>query len=205
MATGRTYAGQTAQERQARRRAAFMEAGLELYGTKSYAAVTVPEIVEQAGQTRRAFYECFSDREDLLRAVDQELVRDQLVAQTQVAEVPVPDWPAARDLLDRILSFYAEDPRRAHVAFVAVAGVSEQMEAARRANGEALVNGFAALFGRRGGVSHAERRITAIGYLGAFSQLLIAYHALGADAEFAPIARELERLLRVRYFPEATN
>ena len=88
MATGRTYAGQTAEERQAKRRAAFMEAGLELYGTKSYAAVTVPEIVEQAGQTRRAFYECFADREDLLRAVDQELVREQLIARTRVAEVP---------------------------------------------------------------------------------------------------------------------
>ena len=203
MASARTYAGRTADERKASRRAAFMEAGLELYGTKSYAAVTVPEIVKQAGQTRRAFYECFTDREDLLRAVDQELVRDKLLEYTRVDEVPLPDWPAARKLLQRILAFYAEDPRRAHVAFVAVSGVSEQMEQARRANSEALARGFIALLGNRGGATTSERRTAAAGFLGAFAQLLIDYQHRGPGAPFAPIAKELEHLLKIRYFPEA--
>src|SRR3954447_26529426 len=164
MTTGRTYGGRTAEERKAARRAAFLEAGLQLYGTKSYADVTVIEVVEHAGQTRRAFYECFTDREELLRAVDRERVRDRLVAETRVDSAPLPDWPAARDWLRRTLAFYIADPRRAHVAFFAVIGVSKEMEEHRRTNSEALLRGFIALLGDRGGPTHEARELAATGF-----------------------------------------
>ncbi|MEU9019495.1 TetR/AcrR family transcriptional regulator [Actinomadura sp. NPDC048394] len=65
----RRYGGQDAHERQRRRREALMEAGLDLFGTLGYADTTIEALCERAGLTKRYFYESFTDREALLRAV----------------------------------------------------------------------------------------------------------------------------------------
>ncbi|MBO2455977.1 TetR/AcrR family transcriptional regulator [Actinomadura sp. LCR2-06] len=59
-----------------------MEAGLELFGTAGYADTTIEALCERAGLTKRYFYESFTDREALLRAVYDaqiEPLKDRLI------------------------------------------------------------------------------------------------------------------------------
>lgn len=203
----RTWGGRTAEERDAVRRAAFLEAGLELYGTRPSEDVSVAEIVATAGQTRRAFYELFADREDLLRQVDANVGRGALGVAVAVATAngPLPQrpsWPVAEAVLRAVLAYYREDPRRINVAFVAVVGVSAEMEAHRRHQLRTLSEGMAALLGDRAGDDPLTRRRAAQAFAGALSELLIDW-AHGPEDDIDGVERELVTLLRARFFPDA--
>lgn len=76
----RPYRGVPADQRRARRRAALMEAGLELLGTRGWAATTVRQVCAEAGLNDRYFYENFPDRDALLLAI----IDDQVAQGTDV-------------------------------------------------------------------------------------------------------------------------
>ena len=66
MTQARPYAGVDAGDRQARRRARLLEAGLDLLGRDADPAeLTVRGICQEAGLATRYFYENFSDKEQL--------------------------------------------------------------------------------------------------------------------------------------------
>ena len=75
-AESRPYGGVSSEERTARRREQLLDAGLELFGTRGYAASSIRELCLAASLNRRYFYESFSTREELLRAVYDEIVTD---------------------------------------------------------------------------------------------------------------------------------
>ena len=66
---GRVYGGENQEERRARRRQQFLDAGLQVFGTLGYRAATVRSLCKQAGLTDRYFYESFDTTEDLLVGV----------------------------------------------------------------------------------------------------------------------------------------
>jgi AcrR family transcriptional regulator len=199
---GRRYGGQTAEGRRAQRRAAFIAAGLELFGTRPYPEVSVSDIVEKAGLTRRAFYQLFANREDLLRCVDREEVLARVVEIVREAgEEPPISWPAANRLLRAVLRFYDDDPRRARIAFVAVVGVSDKMEHHHRQAFRALGEAIAPLLGERAGPDSESQRRAAIAVAGAMSELLMD-HLWAGDQPFEAVVDELTTLLRFRFFPE---
>lgn len=195
----RTYGGESAAERALRRRSTFLEAGLELFGTRLYSEVSVADILKESGLTRRSFYELFDDREDLLRAVESEAVTARIVALlAEGSTSPEGDLGGALKLLDAALDFYVEDRRRAHVAFVAVVGVSRAMEEHRRAQIGALAAAFTAA--APDGVDSSVGRQAAIGFLGALSELMID-HLWTSHSEIEDVRAELHHLLRARFFP----
>ncbi len=128
----RRYQGLTASERTARRRAAILSSALELFGTAGYHATPVKRICRSAGLTERYFYESFSDREDCLAALYDELVAGLRSATTAAMDDagPGPDSVTAA-ALDAFIRHLADDPRRARVVLVEVVGVSEDMELRR--------------------------------------------------------------------------
>jgi AcrR family transcriptional regulator len=73
---GRRYGGRGAEERQRERRSRLVAAGLEVFGTTGYAAASVRQICREAGLTERYFYESFQGREELLRAVYDQLIEE---------------------------------------------------------------------------------------------------------------------------------
>ena len=73
---GRTWRGRNADERREIRRRQLIDAGIERFGTDGYAATSVKAICDEAGLTERYFYENFRDREALLKAVYEILIRD---------------------------------------------------------------------------------------------------------------------------------
>lgn len=127
--TPRTYAGQSAADRDAERRAAFLEAGLELIGTQGYRAATVRGLCREAGYTDRYFYALFGNTEGLLAAVYSELV-ERLKHSMRTAIEAAPEDDEAR--VDAGLTTYVRfmrDERNARIMMGEILGVSDDITA----------------------------------------------------------------------------
>lgn len=203
MADGRSYGGESAEDRRGRRRRALLDAGLELFGTRAYDDVSVADVLALSGQTRRAFYEGFADREALLRAVHDELLAQQLAWLAEAAG-PALAEPASAAAAERALranvTWYREDRRRAQVQFVAVVGVSPAIEQMRREAVRALADSFGGWAGKRAGTDPAARRRAMVAFFGGFSELLVDWLWF-QDSALEELVEELVRTMRLRFFP----
>lgn len=129
--SGRTYGGETAADRAARRRRQLLDAGLEVFGTVGYSAATVRQLCREARVADRYFYEEFASTEDLLLAVYHECLdrlRDAVVAGVGSVEGEIPD--IARAGILAFLGVVRDDPRLARVVWFEVLGVSRRVEQA---------------------------------------------------------------------------
>lgn len=75
-----------------------MEAALELFLEKGYAAVSVDEIIRKSGGSKSSVYEYFGTKEGLLHAIISSVANDVL----QVAEMPVVEGTDPRQNLTNI-------------------------------------------------------------------------------------------------------
>ena len=184
-APGRRYAGATAEERSAARRARLLEAGLDVIGGEGYAKTSVAEVCRRAGLTSRYFYEHFANREALLRAVHDDVVSEGFSAAQAAAEAQG-DAPLEQVVTAQLMAYYGvvvDDPRKGRVQFIEVVGVSAEMEAHRRAVTRAFgvalgerIQGFV----ERGAIPRpATSRLTAHAILGALNELIVE-HLSGA-------------------------
>lgn len=125
----RRYRGVDAAERVTERRAQFVQAGLECFGTRGYHAVTVRELCAEAQLTERYFYESFDDREALFAAVYQSLIA-QLRSEFTTATLPrAPNLDEmARAGLGAFFRALQKDARVARILMVEVLTVSIEME-----------------------------------------------------------------------------
>ncbi|MEX1669388.1 TetR/AcrR family transcriptional regulator [Zhongshania guokunii] len=173
--TGRTYGGESAEERLARQRRQFMDAGLELFGTVGYRATTVRMLCKQAGLTDRYFYKTFSDTEDLLAAVYTESL-DQIQSGVIAAINASASQQPAGDLIEAGLEAFFrafENARMARVCWLEVLGVSPRIDTLYTSR----IQQFADLLLDLGKsmlpdwrLSETETRITGIALIGAISQ-----------------------------------
>lgn len=128
----RIHRGRTIEERRAERRTALMDAALELFGTKGYAATSITEICKTSYVTNRYFYEEFGDREHLLLALYE---REMAKVSERVAAISVPPGPdhvreATRQRIGAFVHSVIDDERIARVALLESA--SPALEARRR-------------------------------------------------------------------------
>jgi AcrR family transcriptional regulator len=173
--SGRTYGGESAEERLARQRRTFMDAGLELFGTVGYRATTVRILCKQAGLIDRYFYKTFTDTEDLLAAVYTESL-DQIKAQVVDAIHKANSEQQSNKQIDLGLeAFFSafENSRVARVCWLEVLGVSPRIDALYTSR----VQDFAELLLQLGksikpnwSLEQEEARITGIALVGAISQ-----------------------------------
>jgi AcrR family transcriptional regulator len=104
------------QERSRSTRAALVGTGRRLFAERGYAQVPAEEIVAAAGVTRGALYHHFADKQDLFRAVYEEL-EGELTAEIRAAIAAAPDLPTGMALgLGRFLDVC----QRAEVARIAL-------------------------------------------------------------------------------------
>lgn len=137
----RNYRGATGEERVARRRAALIDAGIEVFGSTGFRASSVDEVCAVAGLTKRYFYESFSDREDLLIA-SYRAASDALLA-TLATTV---DMPAAT-VEERVDAFVRtlfdvchSQPQMARVLLLEIVGVSDRITEAHRASTDRYID-----------------------------------------------------------------
>lgn len=159
--TGRRYAGQAAEERRAERRRRLLDAAVELFGTRGYAATTIEALYTEARLAPRHFYEQFPGREELLRAVYDETI-EAVVDAVAAARLTAPDdvRGRVRAILDAFAQAMLSDPRRARIAYLEVPGTSRPLERhARR-----VVRGFAAVVEEEARAAAARGRLPARDY-----------------------------------------
>ncbi len=175
----RPWRGVSAGERTARRRERLLEAGLEVFAARGYARSTVRDVCREAGLTERYFYESFSDREALLKALADRIVDDFLAAVAPgVAQITVDPPAAIHDGVRAFVASLADDPRRARLLLVETVGVSPAAEDHRR---EVIGQLLAFLrvaardaFGREAQDS-PEVELVGRALIGASNELLVAY------------------------------
>jgi AcrR family transcriptional regulator len=109
----------SAQERQQRRRARLMDAAIELMGTRGVAATTVTAVCAESRLTSRYFYQHFSDRDALLRAVYEQLNTSlqDVIVQAIPGTTSTPDTLAYAPIR-ALVNMIDSDPRLARILFV---------------------------------------------------------------------------------------
>lgn len=108
----------TLEDRAAARRAALIEAGVELLGTVGAAGVTVRAVCRGAKLTERYFYESFDSRDALLRAVHAQVADEARAAIVAAVASAAPGGDPERVAHSAVAAFTAfleADPRRGRV------------------------------------------------------------------------------------------
>ncbi len=192
--SGRRYAGRGADERRAERRAQLLDAGLELIGTRGFAAATIRALCAEARLAPRYFYEQFRDREELLAAVYDAAIAHVLAA---VADARRELDAAAPDRVPRLVEAFLRamtaDERRARVCYLEVPGASSALEARRRQ----AVRAFEVVIAEEAGrfaPSGRDPSFAALALAGATNELLQAWLLGERRPPLAVLARELSVL-----------
>ena len=197
---GRSYRGVSAGDRTAARRAALLEAALDLLGGDAPATPTMTAVCERAGLTERYFYESFRSRDELLVALLDQVATEVLERTEVVLDEDGSPEELVRRALDVLLEVLADDPRKGRFALVVALEVP--VLRARRAQ---LLEGFEQLLAERTRRLYGDRawvapddRIEALLFVGGLAELIAAW--LGGTV---PATREQVVAAAARHY-EAT-
>jgi AcrR family transcriptional regulator len=109
----RRWSGVPLEDRQVLRRDELIAAGVQSLGGESGPAVTVRAVCREAGLTERYFYESFSDRDEFVRAVYDD-VCTRAMAALMSATTP-------REAVEQFVALMVDDPVRGRVLLLAPA------------------------------------------------------------------------------------
>lgn len=181
---GRTYGGLTAQQRTAARRERLIDAGIEVFGTDGYRAASVRAVIRASGLGERYFYENFADLDELLVAVAAR-IHDEVMAETLLAVTGAGDQPMdrARVGLDAFVRAMTRDPRRARIKLLEMSGAGENVQQRRREGMQAIANFIAAGAPDGAGIDGLDRRMLALGLVGAVNELMIDWFIGGGEGD----------------------
>jgi AcrR family transcriptional regulator len=107
------WSGVPLENRQALRRDELITAGVQLLGGESGPGVTVRAVCRQAGLTERYFYESFTDRDEFVRAVYDDVCARAMSA-LMSATTP-------REAVEQFVALMVDDPVRGRVLLLAPA------------------------------------------------------------------------------------
>jgi AcrR family transcriptional regulator len=172
----------------ASQRARLLDGMTNAVAEKGYARVSVADVIERAGVSRRTFYEIFRDKEDCFLAAyaaGAEIVMDEVVA--AAVEAPV-EWDARLEAaIAAFLRVLSEHPDFSRTLLLDVAGAGPDAVLLRwRVHGT-----FAERLGRLGARASSEGEIAPIADLslralvGGISEV-VQHQILDAGAESLP-------------------
>jgi AcrR family transcriptional regulator len=161
------WSGVPLEDRQALRRDELIAAGVDLLGGEAGPALTVRAVCRASGLTERYFYESFSDRDEFVRAV-----YDDVCAR---AMSTLSSSTTAQDAVERFVALMVDDPTRGRVLLLA-----PTVEPVLTRSGASWMPSFIELLQRKvaritGITDSAVQAMAATGLLGALTALFIAY------------------------------
>jgi len=182
---GRSYGGESAAERDARRKRQLLDAGFRCFGTAGFRATTVRTLCADAHVAYRNFYDHFDSLEDVLLAVYAEC-NERLMTAVVSAVGPIEEGMEIADAAARGLDAYfatVEDRPLARIVWFEVLGVSARVDVAYREVLRAFANYLEALtHAWRPGSSTPERReLLAITVVGGLSNLAMVWSLDGYE------------------------
>jgi AcrR family transcriptional regulator len=152
------------EDRQALRRDELIAAGVDLLGSAAGPALTVRAVCRAAGLTERYFYESFTDRDQFVRAVYDD------VCATAMSTLTTADTP--RDAVERFVALMVDDPTRGRVLLLA----PEVEPVLARSGAEWMPSFIELLQGKLTRITDpAVGAMVATGLIGALSALFSAY------------------------------
>ncbi|MFI2282284.1 TetR/AcrR family transcriptional regulator [Nocardia beijingensis] len=120
MTAQRTYGGVSAEERRAQRRAALLDAALEIIGTEGLGKLTVAGLCARAGLNERYYYENFDSRDAVLTALIDGIATELAAAILAAVRTAAPDTRAtAHAAITAGVHLLTDDPRKAKAALIA--------------------------------------------------------------------------------------
>lgn len=187
-------------ERAEATRAALLSAGRSLFAQRGYAAVATEEIVRRARVTRGALYHHFRDKEDLFRAVVEDVEREltERIAAESLAAGATEPWAALQEGARAFLDASAE-PEVQRIIMLdapAVLGWVQWREIGQR-YGLGLVEGVLEAAMEAGALARQPARPLAHVLIGALDEAAM-YVARADDVERAreEMAATIDRLLQ---------
>lgn len=115
----RSFRGLSLEQRQQDRRHRLIEAGLQVYGTQGFLAVTVRDVCSEAKLTERYFYESFKNSEQLFKVIYLQLIErlQQLIMESMMHAAGDPRRMVEAGL-GAFLNSLKDDPRMARILFL---------------------------------------------------------------------------------------
>jgi len=158
------WSGVPLQDRQAVRRDELIAAGVDLLGSPEGPVLTVRAVCRAAGLTERYFYESFTDRDEFVRAVYDDVCARAMSALTS-ANTP-------RDAVERFVALMVDDPTRGRVLLLA-----PEVEPVLTRSGAEWMPNFIDLLQRKLTriTDPAVGAMVATGLIGALTALFTAY------------------------------
>ncbi|WP_232326587.1 TetR/AcrR family transcriptional regulator [Microbispora sp. ATCC PTA-5024] len=173
---GRDYRGMSAAERLADRRERLVSAAYTLFAHPGFHATTIERLCSTARISNRAFYECFSSREDLMRAVYERCVDETLDAVNEAIDSAPPT------LDDRIVAgigeyvrFVTKDVRRARIMHLEVRRAGDVLSGARQNAVSAFTKIVESSVQELPNTLPIDLHLLALGLIGAITELLIEW------------------------------
>ena len=111
----RDYDGKTAAERVAERRERLIDAGVELFGERGYAATSIRAVLQRSGLRDRYFGESFADLDSLLAAVYSRLIDEEISGCAAAIAETNGGSEGARAMIDTITSSFEKNPGKARI------------------------------------------------------------------------------------------
>lgn len=163
------WAGVSADDRRAERRALLLDAALDLLGTEGWSGTTVRAVCQTAQLNNRYFYESFDDLDALVVALYDRLVEELRVAVGKaVANAGTTPAELVRATVESTVRFVDEDRRRGRVLYGEALG-NEALNRRRLESGFAVADLIAA------GAEDRVHALSAAIVVGGFSELLMAW------------------------------
>jgi AcrR family transcriptional regulator len=161
------WSGVPLEDRQALRRDELIAAGVDLLGGEAGPALTVRAVCRAAGLTERYFYESFSDRDEFVRAVYDDVCTRAMSTLSSST--------TAQDAVERFVALMVDDPTRGRVLLLA-----PTVEPVLTRSGASWMPSFIELLQRKvaritGITDSTVQAMAATGLLGALTALFIAY------------------------------
>jgi AcrR family transcriptional regulator len=171
----RDYDGKTAAERVAERRARLVDAGFELFGERGYAGTSIRAVLRQAGLRDRYFGESFADLDELLAAVFDKVIDEQLAYCRVAIDASGGASEGARAMIDAITRAMEENPRRARIKLREVFSGGPTVRKHRQQGLTKLAQMVADLLPEAEGVDDRERLLVGMGVVAAADAYLLAW------------------------------
>jgi AcrR family transcriptional regulator len=189
------WSGVPIEDRQALRRDELIAAGATLLGGEGGPALTVRAVCRAAGLTERYFYESFTDRDEFVRAVYDD-VCGRAMSTLMSATTP-------REAVERFVALMVDDPVRGRVLLLA-----PEVEPVLAQSGAEWMPSFIDLLQRKLTTitDPALQNMVATGLIGALSALFSAYldrRLTATRAEFIDYCVAL--LLSRASYPESSR
>ncbi|MEU4598160.1 TetR/AcrR family transcriptional regulator [Nocardia sp. NPDC023988] len=120
VAAQRTYGGVSAEQRQAQRRTALLDAALDILAEDGQAKLTVAGLCARAGLNERYYYENFERRESVLEALLDRIAEELAAAiMAALAGAPPDSRAQAHAAIEAGVAVLLDDPRKARAALIA--------------------------------------------------------------------------------------